>query len=339
MADVVWSVLVVAAGAAAVLLGCRAVRHWAAERTGRPYELPVDRGGTVMRAGAAAAAALVAGVLALPLLGGGGGAAGGGGTARVSADGGKASGTPAALPEVPARTPQPAPPPPAVRTLGYPAGGTLDELADGTRVWLPPWYASRRGVRVAFPVAVAHLPAGREAELFAGFALAARSGLADSFVLVLPADCGRAGAALAAAGRRFRVLPGRGATGVIGVGAGAPCAVNAALAPTGRYGAAAGVSGLYPPLAASSPARSALRSDPPSLLLASAPGDAAGQAAARRLRAALHPRRADDVRLVGGVPVSRELFARIAGYLTEKLDGPAAVPAPSASAAPSARAR
>ncbi|WP_052397359.1 hypothetical protein [Streptomyces sp. NRRL F-5123] len=328
MADVVWSVLVVLAGAAAVLLGHRAVRHWWAERAGRVYELPVDRNGTVLRAGAAGTAALLAGVLALPLLGGGPNGASGSGTTRVSADGGKASGVPA--PPAPRRTPQPAPPPPALHTLGYPAGGTLDQLADGTRVWLPPWYASPRGVRVAFPVAVAHLPAEREADLFDGFALALRRGLADPFVLVLPADCARGGAALAAAGRHFRVLPARGGTGVIGVGAGAPCAVNAALATTGRYGAAAGVSGLYPPLAASSSSRTA----PPPLLLASAPGETAAQTAARRLRTALRPRGADDVRLVDGVPVRRELFAQIAGYLTEKLDGPAAIATPPASPAP-----
>ncbi|MFI0937487.1 hypothetical protein [Streptomyces sp. NPDC021020] len=324
MADVVWSVLVVVAGAGAVLLGYRAVRHWWAERAGRAYELPVDRHGTVLRAGAAGAAALLAGVLALPLLGGGGSGAGSGssGAARVSADGGKASGAPA--PAAPPRTPQPAPPPPALRTLGHPAGGTLDQLADGTRVWLPPWYASPRGVRVAFPVAVAHLPAEREADLFDGFSLALRRGLADPFVLVLPADCSRADAALAAAGRHFRVLPARGGTGVIGVGAGAPCAVNAALAATGRYGAAAGVSGLYPPLAASSSSRTA----PPPLLLASAQGETTARAAAQRLGAALHARGAGDVRLVDGAAASRDLFARIAGYLTEKLDGPATATPP-----------
>lgn len=338
MADVVWSVLVVLAGAAAVLLGHRALRHWWAERAGRAYELPVDRGGTALRAAAAGAAALLAGVLALPLLGGGSGGNGadaGGGTARVSADGGKASAAPA--PAAPPRTPQPAPPPPALRTLGHPAGGTLDELADGTRVWLPPWYDSPRGVRVAFPVAVAHLPAEREADLFDGFALAAQRGLSDPFVLVLPPDCSRAGAALADAARHFRLLAARSGTGVIGVGAAAPCAVNAALATTGRYGAAAGVSGLYPPRAASSSSRTA--PPPPPLLLASAPGEAAARTAARRLRTALHPRRADDVRLLDGMPVRRALFAQIAGYLTEKLDGPAtttAAPAPPAPDTPSA---
>jgi hypothetical protein len=40
-----------------------------------------------------------------------------------------------------------------------------------------------------------------------------------------------------------------------------------------------------------------------------------------RLREALHSR-GDQVRIIDGVRARRELFALVAGYLTEKLDGP-----------------
>ncbi|SHL19050.1 hypothetical protein SAMN05216499_10333 [Actinacidiphila paucisporea] len=316
----------VLAGAAAVLLGHRALRHWWAERAGKAYELPVDRSGTAVRAGAAGTAALLAAALALPLLGGGG---------REEVDAGAAALAPVLVPPPPARTPEPAPPPPEVRTLGHPAGGTLDQLQDGTRVWLPPQYASRKAAGIGFPVVVAHLPADAETDLYGGFALATKRRTADSFVLVLPAHCAPGSAhgpatALAEVARRYRVLAARTATGVIGVGAGAPCAVREALATTGRYGAAAGISGLYPPLAPSSLPR-------PSLLLAVATGDTAARAATLRLRAALHPH-GDEVRVIDGIAAHRELFAQIAGYMTEKLDGPAKTvtppPAPVSPAAP-----
>ncbi|WUH92802.1 hypothetical protein OG900_23615 [Streptomyces sp. NBC_00433] len=318
MADVVQSVTMVLAGAAAVLLGHRALRHWWAERAGRAYELPVDRTGTAVRAGAAGAAALLAAALAVPLFGGGGDEVGTGAAAPALV----------AVPPPPARTPEPAPPPPEVRTLGHPAGGTLDQLQEGTRVWLPPQYASPKAAGIGFPVVVAHLPADGEADLYSGFVLAAKRGLADPFVLVQPTDCAHGSAtALAQAARRYRVLAARTATGLIGAGADAPCAVREALATTGRYGAAAGISGLYPPLAPSPLPR-------PSLLLALATDDTAARAAALRLRDALHPH-GDEVRVIDGIAARRELFAQIAGYLTEKLDGPAkTVTPPPASVSP-----
>jgi hypothetical protein len=324
VADAVRSVLIVLAGAAAVLLGHRALRHWWAERAGRAYELPVDRTGTAVRAGAAGVAALLAAALAMPSFGGGHAAVG----TRAAAP------APVVVPSPPARTPEPAPLPPEVRTLGHPAGGTLDRLRDGTRVWLPPRYASPRAAGIAFPVVVAHLAAADEQDLYSGFAVATRRGLADAFVLVLPADCARdSGVALTEVGRRYRALAARTGTGVIGVGAGAPCAVREALATTGRYGAAAGISGLYPP-------RPPLVRSPlphPSLLLANATDDHAARTAALRLRRALHPH-GDEVRVIDGFPAHRELFALIAGYLTEKLAGPAKTvirPPAAPSAAPS----
>lgn len=330
VADVVRSVTMVLAGAAAVLLGHRALRHWWSERAGRAYELPEDRTGTALRAGAAGAAAVLAAVLAAPLVGGSGSGSG--------TDPGAGAAAPAlvVVPPPPARTPEPAPPPPAVRTLGHPAGGTVDRLQDGTRVWLPPQYASPKAAGIGFPVVVAHVPDTADPDLYSGFVLAAKRGLADTFVLVLPTGCTADSAAVAEVARRYRVLAAPTATGVIGVGAGAPCAVREALATTGRYGAAAGISGLYPPLSPSPLPH-------PSLLLATASGETAARAAALRLRDALHPHR-DQVRVIDGVAAHRELFALVAGYLTEKLDGPARAvtppspasvsPGPSPSASP-----
>lgn len=336
MADVVRSVTMVLAAASAVLLGHRALRHWWAERAGRAYELPVDRTGTALRTGAAGAAALLAAALALPLLGGSSGQDGAGAGSAAPAP------APVVVPSPPARTPEPAPPPPEVRTLGHPAGGTLDQLQDGTRVWLPPQYASPKAAGIGFPVVVAHLPATAAPDLYGGFALAVKRGLADSFVLVLPTGCARDSArdlahdsaAVAEAARRYRVLVARTATGVIGVGADAPCVVREALATTGRYAAAAGISGLYPSLTPSPLPH-------PSLLLATTSGETAADAAALRLRADLHPH-GDEVRVIDGVAAHRELFALVARYLTEKLDGPARIvtplspsPPPPPSAAPS----
>jgi hypothetical protein len=300
----------VLAGAAAVLLGHRALRHWWAERAGRAYELPVDRTGTAVRAGAAGAAALLAAALAVPLLVGGGPA--GTGTAAAAPEPAPA---PVVVPSPPARTPEPAPPPPEVRTLGHPAGGTLDQLRDGTRVWLPPHYDSPKAARVGFPLVVAHITADADADLYGGFALAVKRRLADPFIVVQPVSCTHDSAAVAETAHRYRVLPARTATGIIGVGAGAPCAVREALATTGRYAAAAGISGLYPSLAPSAPPR-------PSLLLATFRGETTKGIAALRLRAALHSH-GDEVRVIDTAAAHRQLFALIAGYLTEKLDGPA----------------
>jgi hypothetical protein len=314
----------VLAAASSVLLGHRALRHWWAERAGRAYELPVDRTGTALRTGAAGAAALLAAALAVPLFGGGSG--------QDGAGTGVAAPAPVVVPSPPARTPEPAPPPPEVRTLGHPAGGTLDQLQDGTRVWLPPQYTSPKAIGIGFPVVVAHVPATAAPDLYGGFALATKRGLSDSFVLVLPTGCAndsvRDSAAVAEAAHRYRVLTTRTATSVIGVGADAPCAVREALATTGHYAAAVGISGLYPPLAPSPLPH-------PSLLLVTTSGETAAGAAALRLRDALHPH-GDEVRVVDGVAAHRELFALVAGYLTEKLDGPArTVTAPSKSPSPS----
>ena len=472
MGEVVRVVLVALSGAAALTFGLRALRHWSAERAGRAYELAADRIGTALRAGAAGLAAVVAGLLAFPFLG-----------ADLSADGAAPAGSRAAAPvpdglptppPPPPRTPAPAPPPPEVRTLDHPAGGTLDQLRDGTLVWLPPQYGSPHATHLAFPVVVVHLPstaapattapaatapggsatpaaparptAARSdalaspgtahstalahstaanvasahsgsaqpawparpaaqhltsphpptaspalsaaaslahgpaattsapnpltADLFRGFTLAVQRGRADPFVLVMPAGCGHDSGALTEAAARYRVLPARTATGLMGIAADAPCAVREALADPGRYGAAAGISGQYPssltesvppsgappttppaahpappsPSTASparpNPSRTPLPSPSPlaphtstPLLLATVTGETSARAAALRLRDALHPR-AGDVRLIDGIPSRRELFAQVAGYFTEKLDGPTTAPTPTTSPRP-----
>jgi hypothetical protein len=385
--EVVRVVLVALSGAAALTFGLRALRHWSAERAGRAYELAVDRAGTALRAGAAGLAAVVAGVLAFPLLGvdlSPDPAAPAGSRAAAPVPDGVPDGVPA--PPPPPRTPAPAPPPPEVRTLDHPAGGTLDQLRDGTLVWLPPQYGSPHATHLAFPVVVVHLPgtaapssataptspSGPAAtasplapDLFRGFTLAVQRGRADNFVLVIPAGCGHDAGALTEAAARYRVLPTRTATGVLGIDADAPCAVREALAAPGSYGAAAGISGQYPsPLTQTAPPPVAPPTAPPAapgahpappgpsnaapvhptsprtpqpdpspsaphtstpLLLATLTGETSARAAALRLRDALHPR-AGDVRLIDGVPSRRELFAQVAGYFTEKLDGPTTTP-------------
>ncbi|MET9218805.1 hypothetical protein ABZX65_08540 [Streptomyces sp. NPDC003300] len=310
MADVVLSVLLLAATAAAVLLAHRALRHWWSERAGRPYELPADRLGTALRAGAAGVAALTALSLAVPLL------SDSRDTGRADrAPAGESAESTATVPPAPSRTPAPAPPAPEMRTVGHPAGGTLMELRDGIRVWLPPRYESTGAASLAYPVVLAHLPATGAPDLFEGFAVQAKRGLANPFLLVMPRDCGQDPVAvLAEAARHFRALPASGAHAVIGLGAQAPCAVHEALTHPGRYRAAAGISGTYPPLAPAAGPH-------PALLLAATTGELAPRASALRLRAALRPR-GDQVRIIDGVRVRREMYALVAGYLTEKLEGP-----------------
>ena len=310
MADAVLTVLLLLAVGASLAAGLRAVRHWYGQRAGLAYELPVDRRGTAVRAGVSGAAALLAAALAVPLLDGapGGGASP---TARAAARGVAAEVAPP--PPPPARTPQPAPPPAEVRTLGHPSGGTLQVLRDGTRVWLPPRYDSARAARLAYPVVLVHAT-GAGTDLYAAFARQAHLGFADPFLLVSPPVCGADPArVLAEVSRRYRALTARGARAVVGIGGQAPCAVREALAHPDRYRAGAGVSGSYPPLAP--PA-----GPYPALLLAAGTGESAQRASDQRLHNALHPK-GDQVRVLDGAK-RRDVLALVATYLTEKLDSP-----------------
>lgn len=318
MADIdigtVLTVLLFLAACAAVLLARRAVRYWRQERAGRPYELPVDLRGIALRAGAACAAVLVAATLAVSLPDDPATAPATPAVAAVS----RPTRTPEPLPPPPPRTPEPAPPAAGARTMGHPAGGTLQVLPDGTRVWLPPRYDSARAVGVAYPVVLVRVPAAEDPDLYGGFAFQVQRRLADAFILALPRDCGRdSGAVLAEVARRYRALTVRTAQAVLGVGPEAPCAVREALADPSRYAAAVGVSGTYPPLTPAPGSR-------PCLLLATASGETAPRHSARGLRKALRPH-GGDVRVLEGVARRRQLFALVASYFTEKLDGPARV--------------
>ncbi|MEU6173887.1 hypothetical protein ABZ832_18440 [Streptantibioticus parmotrematis] len=320
-------VLLVTAVAAALWLGRTAVARWTLERAGRAYELPENYRPAVLRAGAALAV-LTCGIVAAVSL----------------PDGEPAARAPLAAPALPAPPVRKAPVPhaapqnavePAPVTIARPAGGTLQRFADGTRVWLPPQYAYGGRASQAFPMVVAYLPAtapDRE-PLYPAFVRHVRQGLADPFVIVLPRDCSvDPGKALATAARHYRTVGGRGARAVVGVGALAACAVRAALANPGRFGAAVGVSGTYGKGAVVLP-RVRPRSAP-HVLLASASGEDGQRASALRLRAALR-RVGVRVRIIDGVvpdpgtggDARRHELALVSEYLTEELAGPAR-PAP-----------
>jgi hypothetical protein len=200
----------------------------------------------------------------------------------------------------------------------------LQRLAGGTRVWLPPQYAYRKASDLAFPVVVAYASASGadDRSLFEGFAAHATRGLADPFVLVLPARCEvdarSAQDALATARRyRYRTIPGQAASGVLGIGDRAVCAVREAWAHPDRYRAAAGVSGVYP---ARPPSGSGTQ-----LLLATASGDEAARVSARHFKTALrgqHEHSRTEVRITDGAGRRRRVFGLVAGYFTEKLIGP-----------------
>ncbi|WP_157856234.1 hypothetical protein [Actinacidiphila yeochonensis] len=319
MACAVLFLLLVMAVGAALLFALRALRHWHGERAGRAYELPVDRRGTLWRAGVSGAATLAAVGLAVPLLNGPG--------FRAGFGTGPAAGPASARP-VAARHDLAPPPAPTVRapsasaspvsearTLGHPAHGTLQLLRDGTRVWLPPHYSSPSALGVAYPVALVHATAADDLGLYAAFAAQVARGQADAFLLVTPPTCASdAGAVLAEVGSRYRALNVRTARGLVGVGPLALCAIREALADRSRYGAAAGVSGTYPGLAAPV-------GPYPALLLAVGADQPGARASADRLRTALHPR-GDHVRLLDGAADHDALFRDVATYLTEKLDGP-----------------
>jgi hypothetical protein len=314
VAHVVLIALLALASITAAALARSALRYRWAQRAGLPYELPVRHFGTALRTAGAATAAATALAVAAAL------------PAAPDAAPPAVARFAAAPVHAPARS-RPAPPapePPAAppRTIGHPAHGTLQRLADGTRVWLPPQYAYRKAAHVAFPVVVAYASASGadDRNLFEGFAAHVAQGLADPFVLVLPARCeatARDARAPSVVARRYRyrVVPGQAARGVLGVGDGAACAVRDAWAHPDRYRAAVGVSGTYP-----------ARLPPGSgtdLLLATASGDEAARLSARRFREALRGRHGrTEIRVTDGAGQRSRVFGAVAGYLTEKLTGP-----------------
>ncbi len=363
VADAVLVLLLLPALGAAVLLAVRALRYWYGQRAGRVYELPVDHRGTLLRAGASGVTALLAATLAVPLLHDAGAVPGR--TRAVAARISRPTAVPPTRVRTPAGTPAPAPPP-ELRLLGHPAGGTLEELRDGTRVWLPHRYTTPAAAGVAYPVVIVHasslsspssarsssarsspsaVPSGSPspgsssgssaarsgssaaADLYSAFAAQTDRGRANSFLLVTPPSCTTDSAAvLTEVAARYRTLTARTAHGVIGFGTQAPCAVREALSHPDRYAAAVGISGDYPAIA-----RPAGRY--PSLLLAAATTQTAQRASAVRLRSSLGAT-GDQVRLFDGVRSARDLPAKAAAYFTEKLDSPARTPTASLTPTP-----
>ncbi len=340
----------------AVLLARSAAVRWSAQRAARAYELPEDYRPAARRAVSAGAVLLAGAALAVALpcvrLGSAGSGSGAAAPAQPApaplADpagpGGARPGRPVRRPghrarpsAAPVRPTSPAPDAAsdggraAPRTIGLPAGGTLVALPDGTRVWLPPQYARRSAADLRFPVVVAYLPvvAARDEELYPALARQVALAKADPFVVVEPAGCAADPlAALTEAARRYRLLAAVTGRGMLGEGPLAPCAVRAALAHPGTFGAFAGVSGRYDRSAV--PVPRTAPSTAPRLLLTSGVRELTARRSAYALRTALRAvgvrarivdSLAPDPRLGGGG--RRRALAVAAQYLTEHLDGPA----------------
>jgi hypothetical protein len=185
-------------------------------------------------------------------------------------------------------------------------------------VWLPPQYDYPSAARLAFPVVIAYASAN-DLDLFKGINEQVGRRLADPFVVVLPARCGAA-PAQALLDRHYRLSAGRTARAVLGVDDQAPCAVREAYAHPDGYSAGVGVSGTY----ASNTVARPIRQPRPQILLATVSGQETERSSAFRLRDELRGAPA-EVRVMDGVTPRRRLFAQVAGYFTEKLDGPVAV--------------
>ena len=339
-----WVSLAMTGTAAAVWLTGGALASWREQRAGLVYELTPRYRGVAVRAGAAVAA------LGCVL-------AGGTGLALAPVD--TITHTRSSGPTPPALSPVPAPDATvtassapssaagAMLTVGHPSGGALLEgplpgVQGRVRVWLPQQYAK---ASIPLPVMVVRADDAELGDVFEGLSGAVDSGRSNAFVAVVPTPpCNPAGADVAAAGdllrhavaARFHVAPDARGWGLLGLDAGAPCAVEAELARPGSFIAAAGLGGRYddlvrlmshrtphlPPHPAAHPATL-----PPAtrLLLADSRRDAAGQDSAARLRSALVRLPRADVRLssvVRDFSVQRErlrLVRLAAGYLTEQL--------------------
>lgn len=306
---------------AAVSLGRSALRAWWAQRAGEAYELPSAYGGAVVRAAGAAVLALIAlTAAAVWLLPPSGGTPVRGRPAPAAPAEAAPRTPPRKAAQKPTRTP-PRPPAPAdtPRTLGQPEGGTLQKFQDGTQVWLPPQYAHPYAADLAFPVIVAYAnERADDPDLLRGFTTGVRLGLADPFIIVLPPRCGTAPAPNRLA-RHYRIARGRTARGVLGVADQAPCAVREALARPERQQAAVGVSGVYghdTPVTGTGAHRA-------ELLLATVSGEEPERDSALRYRDAVRSQGTfAEIRVADRITPRRRLFALVAGYFTEKLDGP-----------------
>ena len=351
----IFAVLLVAGVSATVWLGACALRCWREQRAALAYELATSYRGAALRAVAAlvAAGCAVAGGTQFvtgqnrPPAGGATGAAAVAVSAPVrSASPSAATVASDAAPRRATAVPSPTPAPHGLLTTGHPAGG---ELREGTlpgypgslRIWLPGQYPRRTHPLQALLVLAdpAQLP-----DILEGLAEAVADGRANPLVVVAPeAPTPVAGTAAApgtapvaapcpvpavdaarlrgAVAQAFHVEPSARSWGVLGLGAGAPCAVAAELGHPEAYAAGVGLGGRYEGLA---PAQLA---GPPGvrLLLADTARDTAGQASAARLRHALRGGAQGGVRLTDTVRDLDEqsertrLARQAAGYLTEQM--------------------
>lgn len=325
-----WAGLALFGVVAAVWAGGSALAAWREQQAGLVYELTPCYRGTALR-GAAAVAALgcvCAGGVAVGL------------SPQRSAGAGPAAARPfhaAAAPvhpQSPTQTPAgaPASSPTGLLMVGHPSGGQLLEGAlpgvpGRLRVWLPKQYP---GHAAPLQVLLVRTVPAQLGSVFDGLQSAAELGRANPFVAVAPlADCDPAAyppaeqlrRALAA---RFHVRKDAQGWALLGLGAGAPCAVAEELAHPALFTAAAGLSGRYEALL---PLRGPSVTAPGTarLLLADTAADTAGQQSTARLRGALAARPHTDLRTVATAQdfsPERERFRLVrqgAGYLTELL--------------------
>ncbi|MFC1442932.1 hypothetical protein ABUW04_32260 [Streptacidiphilus sp. N1-10] len=347
---------------AAVWAGGSALAAWREQRAGLVYELTPCYRGTALRGAAAVAAVgcVCAGGVAVGLS-----PHPGTGSGPVAARPLRAAAT-SARPQGPARTPAArhtgpaaAAPSPSLSpssigllTVGHPSGGQLLEGAlpgvpGRYRVWLPKQYQGRA---TPLQVLVVRADAAQLGSVFDGLQSSAELSRANPFVAVVPlAGCDPtaqlpADALRRAMAARFHVRKDAQGWALLGLGAGAPCAVAEELAHPPLFTAAAGLSGRYEALL---PLRGANAAAPGTahLLVADTAADTAGQQSTARLRTALAARPRTDLRTAATAQdfsPDRERFRLVrqaAGYLTELLAAQgSAQPTGPASAAPSVRA-
>ena len=329
-----WAGLALFGVVAAVWAGGSALAAWREQRAGLVYELtPCYRGTALLGAAAVVAVGCVCvGGVAVGLSPQGSAVA-----EPVAARPIRAVASPA-HPHGPARTPvatrpsAPAPSPTGLLTVGHPSGGQLLEGAvpgvpGRFRVWLPKQY---QGHSTPLQVLLVRADAAQLGPVFDGLQSATELSRANPFVAVVPlADCDPAAALPAEALRRalaarFHVRKDAQGWALLGLGAGAPCAVSEELAHPPLFTAAAGLSGRYEALLPLRGANAAA-SGTPHLLLADTAGDTAGQQSTARLRTALAARPHTDLRTAATAQdftPDRERFRLVrqaAGYLTELL--------------------